>query len=343
LSFLENQGQTTIIGLILGSSMLALISCTLLLPRPLSVIVGGVLYLGIIVGGFGFGQLYVRDKYIQHPMVQLVLRPTNFKMNLFFRSGRSRPLKNGTSAMFLDLTWPKKILDFPDKQEQVAIIYPGQWQKDHVNYHGLDIDVAGFSFTHPNADLLVVKQFDKNKASLDHGIYVPVFKLISGSKTDVPISDTESVDLKTVTDPVIKLKIANLQDELQNTKSRADEATSENHRLEEVVHQQERQIDGLMRGKGGIKEFSIEYLTTIIDAVGSLKGALKNIKGTSISDYFKYILIGFAVLLIILYLNYNPSVVDGIIRTMNNPLVVIAIALVAVAVIILALRWRRRK
>jgi hypothetical protein len=301
------------------------------------------MYLGIIGFGFGAGTVLTRDKYLQYTLIQLVVRPSNEKINLFITGGKSKPLQDDWKAMFLNLTWPKHILDYPDLQEQVAIMYPGSWANDHVHYHSLDIDVAGFSFTHSQAELLDVKQLSRNAASMDHGIYCPVFKLIAGSKTATPILDIDSSELKEITDPKARLLVKAAKDDAQEYKRRADEYLSQIHNLEDVNGQQEDTIEGIMRGRSGVREAGIEYATTVYDAIGNLEKAIKIMKGTSPMDYLKWVFLGGIILVIALFLHYTPNVTNGIMQTINSPFVDIVVALVAVAAIFIVVRYTRKE
>jgi len=339
MSFLEEQGQTTVFGLIIGFSMLCLIGSTVLLPKPWGVTIGAILYLGVIGAGLGAGTVLTRDKYVQYTNNQLLLRPSNAKFNLFCVNGKSKLLKDGWKAMYLNLTWPKKILEFPDKQQQVAILYKGLWT-DHIEYHSLDVDVAGFSFTHPHSEVLEVKQLTKSKASMDHGIYCPTFMLIAGSKTATPIIDID-VDTK-VTDPKARHLIQGYKEQMQEYKRRYDETLSQVHNLEDVNGQQEDTIEGIMRGRSGVREAGIEYATTIYDAIGNLEKAIKVMKGTNPMDYLKYVFLVLIVVVIVLFLHYTPSVTTGIMQAINSPVIDVAVALVAIAAILIVVRYTRR-
>lgn len=356
-NFMENNGQMVVMFTLLFSSMIALVACSTFLPKPYDMIVGGALYFSIIIGGFGGGMIYTRERYNKYPHRELEVFPSKNNISLFIAHQVNRLKDNGrNNSALIDLAFERYFPESQTSSKRVIINYKGVWQQ---RTHGdpSDIEINGFTVPHPNSDRLIVRYVG---ISLEFQEVVPVYELLMGSTDIVPQHDTTGIEVPDMPNEkdLAKEKSSSLASKLvkaytyiKSQSYKLDEMTRNATEWQtlavgqkETIRQQTAEIRGLLSGNSSIKERALEWLLAIYSGQGSIGKTIKALRAKEEGEnnkWMMYVAIVAVVGIIATFLYFRPDVIRGIQSTLNNPWVIVAVAVVCIVAIVAFLKLYR--
>ncbi len=358
---MENNGQIVIMLALLLGSMMALMVCSAILPKPYDMIVGGALYFSVIIGGFGGGMLYTRERYNKYPHFELNVFPSKNEIQLFVAHQTNRIREGGANnSAIIDLAFEKYFDDINTTSKKVVVNYKGTWQR---RTHGCpcDIEVNGFTVPHPNSDKLIVRFVG---LSLEFQEAVPAYELLMGSSDIVPQYDVTNIDIpegldnkttaialaketpKSLADKLVQAYTV-LQDKsrkLDEQIRRAVEWQSLAESQQDTIRQQKGEIRSLLANNASIKERALEWLLSIYNGQGSLAKTIKAIRAKDGDNNMIYIVIAAIAVagIAAVWLYLNPQVTQNIFTTINNPALMIVGAIVVIVGLYLFFRYYKR-
>jgi len=359
--FMENNGQLMIMGALLLGSMLALMTCSALLPKPYDMIVGGTLYFSIIIGGFGGGMLYTRERYNKYPHYRLIIFPTKEEISIFVQYQRNI-VKDGGKNNTAKITCAfSRTFSGIGSTKRVNINFGGDWAK-RTHMSPADITVNGFSVPHPASETLVVKYCDNSHIAIEEQELVPVFELVCGSTDLSPVYDIVNIDIpdylntgktaittmqknETVATLAGKLvqaygAITSLRGQLLEQARRATEWQSIAQTFKDTIQQQKAEIRGLLASHSETKERALEFLLPIYNGQGSLAKTIKAIRAKNDNNkWMLYVALIAIVGIIALFLYTQPKLMNSVGDAINSPWMILAIGIICAAAVIFALKF----
>ena len=362
--FMDNNGQIVIMFTLLLGSMLTLMICTAILPKPYDMIVGGTLYFVIIIGGFGGGMLYTREKYNQYAHYSALILPSKEQVDMFVLK-QDNYIKDGgrNNTAKIYMAFPKNFSE-TGTTKRVNINYTGDWAK-RTHSDRADVTVNGFTIPHTNSDTLILRYCESTRIAIENEELVPIFELVCGSQDVSPIHDLINVPMPTdldsknfATNLAKKETTASIakrlqqalqalrstQNELLEQTRRATEWQSIAQTLKDTVQQLKAEVRGLLASHSETKERALEMLLPIYNGQGSLAKTIKALRARDRKDqWMLYVTVIAVVSIVTLFFATQPKLLSSIGNAINSPWTIVVVGIICAVAIVAALKFYKPK
>jgi hypothetical protein len=331
-------------GIMLG--VFALVSLlNQIIPAPLNQQIGGLVFLFGSIGGLvGLEASYIL-RTSQYPHLLMVIRPENEKVELFVDVPQSRKQRRGENlwSTTLVLKFPRTIKAYGDaKIKQLRLIHEYEYEQ-RVQFRPGSASLDDYDFNHPQTEYIEVVQLPGKQTSIDRAEVIPEFKLLT-ARNDyrLHLNSTISPPGKTVTGTTVEqkdlaVKVNELEMNLAQSRNDANYWHQQAISTEQLVELKSVETSGLLDQKGGIKEYAIEYVLTLLTAMGKIDKVADYLRGSSWQRWGKEVFAAIVLVFFIFVVWQNPQWLNGVYLWANNPQNQITIALIVVVTAILGI------
>jgi hypothetical protein len=346
----SRENITVIAGMILA--FLALTLSNTYIPQPYGQTVGGVLYIICLLGSVIGSQIWMEYSAAQHPCLHVIVRPQNEELWLYVAEGtRTRKLGDGKFSQEIPLSQGVKPSNYGVTIKKVVISHVNDWSK-RVHFKPGKARFFDYEVSHPLVETIEVYQTNAGKTGIDHADPVPTYVLHSASLdyyTKVPALAVPLVGGGTALEVVSKdsqiATIQPLKDQLAEERRKAFYWHQQVLDLEDRLEEQKAETRGLLGAKGGVRDYAIEYVLTLLQAHGDLMKVKQALMGNKMWTLTKWAAVAIISVVAIFYHWNNPQYVRGFSEWMqspNNQLVfLVALGITMAAVYYIMKRGRR--
>jgi hypothetical protein len=312
-----------------------------------------VLFMGVMFGGIGgLNYIYV-IRTASNPYLGTLLRPENILLDLYIDVPQleKRHLVGNLYNTLVELKFPQKILGYGESPiKRIEFVHEYEWEK-RINFRPGDACLDDYDFKHPQTERIEVVRLPGKQMNLDRGEIIPQFKIISarndyrlnfaGSTGAVGMPQSQKLDggRDCANCPTVN--------ELRNNLSQAMNDANNWHQqkigLDQLVELKTVETAGLLDSKGGIKDFSIEYVLTHLSALGTFAKVKDYLMGSWTQRVGKWIVLGAVSCFAIFVVWQNPQWMNGVYLWANNPSNQIMVTVIIVSMILFAYFLLRRR
>lgn len=305
-----------------------------------------VLFMGVMFGGIAALNYMFTMRTAPYPYLRTCIRPMNEIVNLFYDIPQleCRHLIGNWYNTTIKVQFPQKINDFGDvNPNTIKFVHEYSWE-DRIKLRRGTACLDDFDFEHGQTDEIEVVALPGKQMSLKLGEVIPEYKIIS-ARNDYRLNfsgSTASVFTPTMNklgaSPTCEncAKVTELTTNLSQALNDANDSHQKYVGLRQLVELKTVETAGLMDQKGGIKDFSIEYVLTLLSALGTFQKVKDYLMGSMFNRVGKWVVFGAVAAFAIFVVWQNPQWFNGVYLWASNPQNQIMMGLIVVALVVVS-------